>query len=287
MNKNKVNITECPRDGQQGLPYIIPPEKRAAYINQLMHTGFDTIDFGSFVSPKAVPQMADTNKVLELIVKENSSTKLLAIVGNSRGGLEAANQTKVDVLGFPYSISNTFLEKNINSNLDKVLATAKDVSTIAKDHNKKLRVYISMAFGNPYQDEWTETIIKDAVESLVNIGVHTITLSDTVGVGNANTIGKVTESLIPIFPETEFGLHLHTHPNDWEAKIEAGWKAGCKNFDGVLNGIGGCPMTGFELLGNVNTMHLLQWFSNNNIETGVDHKLALNLATQFSDFSKI
>lgn len=282
-----VKLTECPRDGQQGLPYIIPPEKRAAYINELMQLGFDAIDFGSFVSPKAVPQMAESDRVLELINKENSTTKLLAIVGNARGGLEAASHQKVDILGFPYSISNTFLEKNIHSNLEKVLTTVKELSVISKDNNKKLRVYISMAFGNPYGDNWNKEIVSEAVETLVNSGVHTITLSDTVGLGDAASIGSITDTLIKNFPKTEFGLHLHTHTHDWKEKIAAGWEAGCTNFDGVINGLGGCPMTGFELLGNVNTLNLLHWFQEQNIETGINLKQVQKISTKYRDFSLI
>lgn len=284
MNNNAMHLTECPRDAQQGLSYTITPEKRAQYINELMQVGFDVIDFGSFVSPKAVPQMADSAKVLELIDKNNSATKLLAIVGNARGGMEAAGQEKVDILGFPYSISNTFLEKNINSNLEKVLQTTKELGTITKDYNKSLRVYISMAFGNPYGDDWSETIVMDSVKELVDAGVHTITLSDTTGLGTPESIHSIMRLLFPAFPTTEFGLHLHTKPNDWKAKIEAGWDAGCRHFDGVINGFGGCPMTGYELLGNVNTLNLLTFIKEKEINSSVNMERILDIATQYPDF---
>lgn len=283
-NNNKIYLTECPRDAQQGLHYVISPERRAQYINELMHVGFEVIDFGSFVSPKAVPQMADSAKVLELVNKENTATKLLAIVGNARGGVEAAEQTKVDILGFPYSISNTFLEKNINSNLDKVLQTTKELGVIAKDHNKSLRVYISMAFGNPYGDEWSEQIIIDSVQSLVDAGVHTITLSDTTGLGTPDSIGSIIRKLLPEFPQTEFGLHLHTEPNNWREKIAAGWDAGCRHFDGVINGFGGCPMTGYELLGNVNTLNLLAFIKEKQIQSDVNSERVLDIAMQYPNF---
>ncbi len=281
---NTIFLTECPRDAQQGLSYVISPEKRAQYINDLMQVGFDVIDFGSFVSTKAVPQMANSAKVLELINKENSNTKLLAIVGNARGGTEAAKQEKVDILGFPYSISNTFLEKNINSNLDKVLQTTKELGTIASDYNKSLRVYISMAFGNPYGDEWSENIVADAVAELVTAGVHTITLSDTTGLGTPENIQSIIQTLLPKFSQTEFGLHLHTKANDWKEKIEAGWNAGCRHFDGVINGFGGCPMTGYELLGNVNTLNLLSFIKENNIESSVDFGNVLDISSRYPDF---
>ncbi|WP_447642931.1 MULTISPECIES: hydroxymethylglutaryl-CoA lyase [Chitinophagaceae] len=279
-----IHLTECPRDAQQGLPFVIASEKRAEYINTLLKIGFDVIDFGSFVSPKAVPQMADSAKVLELIDKENSTTKLLAIVGNARGGIEAAQQKKVDILGFPYSISNTFLEKNINSNSEKVLQTTQELGIVAKDYNKSLRVYISMAFGNPYGDEWSEDIAADAVQTLVNAGVHTITLSDTTGLGTPESISALMRRLLPTFPDTEFGLHLHTKPNDWKEKIEAGWDAGCRHFDGVINGFGGCPMTGYELLGNINTLNLLAFVKEKHIDSTVDVERVLDIATRYPDF---
>ncbi|WP_300597171.1 hydroxymethylglutaryl-CoA lyase [Niabella sp.] len=282
---NELKITECPRDAQQGLPYTIPPEKRAAYINELIQVGFEVIDFGSFVSPKAVPQMAESAKVLEKINKEGSATKLLAIIGNARGAMEAAAQQKVDILGFPYSISNTFLERNIHSDSSKVLHALSEIADISQSTGKALRVYISMAFGNPYGDEWSEFILQDAVYLLAGKGVQTITLSDTTGLGTPEIIYKLFKTLIPRFPNIELGLHLHTLPEQALEKIDAAWKAGCRSFDGVINGFGGCPLTGYELLGNVNTLSLLQYCSNNHIITGLNEGLIEKIAAAYPDFN--
>lgn len=283
--QHTIHLTECPRDAQQGLPYIIPPEQRAAYINRLMQVGFDVIDYGSFVSPKAVPQMAASDKVLALIDKERSDTKLLAIVGNARGAAEAASQDKVDIIGFPYSISNTFLQKNIHSDASAVLHTLNEIADIASRSRKELRVYISMAFGNPYGDEWSEFILQDAVHLLANKGVHTITLSDTTGSGSPEIIYKIFVTLLPRFPKIELGLHLHTQPQDAYAKIDAAWKAGCRSFDGVINGFGGCPLTGYELLGNVNTLELLRYCQEQNIATGLSTEGIQQIATDYPDFT--
>ncbi|WP_245645741.1 beta/alpha barrel domain-containing protein [Niabella ginsenosidivorans] len=275
------------RDAQQGLSYTIPPEKRAAYINELMQVGFEVIDFGSFVSPKAVPQMAESAKVLEGINKEGSATKLLAIIGNARGATEAAAQNKVDVLGFPYSISNTFLERNIHSDSSKVLHVLNEIADISQSTGKQLRVYISMAFGNPYGDEWSEFIVQDAVYFLASRGVQTITLSDTTGLGTPELIYKLFKTLLPRFPDVELGLHLHTWPDEALEKIDAAWKAGCRSFDGVINGLGGCPLTGYELLGNVNTLQLLQYCRNKNITTGLDETRIQQIATAYLNFDML
>ncbi|MCF3111687.1 hydroxymethylglutaryl-CoA lyase [Niabella sp. CC-SYL272] len=283
-NLDRIRLTECPRDAQQGLPYTIPPEKRAAYINELMQVGFEVIDFGSFVSPKAVPQMAESAKVLEGIHKEGSPTKLLAIIGNPRGATEAAAQQKVDVLGFPYSISNTFLERNIHSDSSKVLHALHEIADISQSNGKELRVYISMAFGNPYGDEWSEFIVQDAVYLLAGKGVQTITLSDTTGLGTREVIYKLFKTLIPRFPEVELGLHLHTQPQEAIGKIDAAWQAGCRSFDGVINGFGGCPLTGYELLGNLNTLTLLQYCRDKNIATGLNENRMEQIVAAYPNF---
>jgi hydroxymethylglutaryl-CoA lyase len=260
MNQNTpIKLTESPRDAQQGLPYVIAPEKRAAYINALMKVGFDVIDFGSFVSPKAVPQMADQDKVLELVDKSESKSKLMAIVGNLRGGIEAASQQKLDIIGFPYSISETFLQKNINSDHEKALKTIDDLLEICKDNNKTLRIFMSMAYGNPYNDPWSTTLLSKHLELLAARGISTITLADTIGVATAEMIGEIYTSLTAQFPENEFGLHIHTRPDEWRPKLDAAWNAGCRWYEGVLDGIGGCPMTGYELIGNLNTLHLIDF----------------------------
>lgn len=270
MNPNNLlKLTESPRDAQQGLPYIIPAEKRAEYINSLMHIGFDVIDFGSFVSPRAIPQMADQEKVLEMVDKTGSNTKLMAIVGNIRGGMAAATQPKVDILGFPYSNSETFLLKNINSDNSKALATIDGLLEICRDNGKELRIFMSMAFGNPYGDEWNIRTLSESLNMLIAKGIRTITLADTIGSASADVISEVFTTLLPNFPGVEIGLHIHTRPDEWYVKIDAAWKAECRSFDGVINGIGGCPMTGYEMVGNLNTLSLLDFLE----EKGVSHGL--------------
>ncbi len=282
--REAIHITECPRDGQQGLPYTIPPEKRAFYINSLMKAGFDIIDFGSFVSPKAVPQMAESARVLSLIDKSGSSTKLLAIVGNLRGAEEAAAEEKLDIIGFPYSISDTFLQKNIHSSINAVFQTTLEIKKAADAGEKALRVYISMAFGNPYGDPWSEQILNDHIQQLVSNGIRIITLSDTIGLGTASLISRLFEKFLPLYPGIELGIHLHTQPEQAYGKIEAAWNAGCRHFDGVLNGIGGCPLTGYELLGNVNTLEILRFCKEKGIPTALQEEWALDTATSYSDF---
>jgi hydroxymethylglutaryl-CoA lyase len=231
---NLIKLTESPRDAQQGLPYVIPPEKRAAYINALMKVGFDVIDFGSFVSPKAVPQMADQHKVLELVDKSGSKSRLMAIVGNLRGGFDAAAQEKVDIIGFPYSLSDTFLQKNINSSHDKALSTIDGLLNICNENGKTLRIFMSLAYGNPYGDPWSKHLLEEHIEMLAVKGIRTITLADTIGIATAELISEVYLSLINRFPDHEFGLHIHTRPNEWHQKLEAAWNAGCRWYEGVI-----------------------------------------------------
>ncbi len=285
MNHEKIKITESPRDAQQGLPFTIRVEKRAAYINELMLAGFDVIDFGSFVSPKAVPQMAYSNEVLELIDKSKSDTQLLAIVGNTRGADEACASAKLDIVGFPYSISDTFLQKNINSSIEKIDETAYSIGKICNDHNKAFRVFVSMAFGNPYGDDWNIALVSDCVKKLASSGVQTITLSDTIGLATATSIHEIFETIMPLYPDIEIGLHIHTHHHNWWEKINAAWKAGCRSYDGVINGIGGCPMTGYELLGNLNTLDLLSYFKEENIGHHLNELLIKDIAFRYGTFN--
>ena len=285
MSNERIKITESPRDAQQGLPFTIPVEKRAAYINELMLAGFDVIDFGSFVSPKAVPQMAHSNEVLQLIDKSKSDTQLLAIVGNTRGAEEACASAQLDIVGFPYSISNTFLEKNINSSIIKVDETAAAVGKICSNQQKAYRVFVSMAFGNPYGDNWNIALVKDCVEKLAGNGVQTITLSDTIGLATATSIREIFETIMPLYPGIEIGLHIHTQQHNWREKIDAAWKAGCRSYDGVINGIGGCPMTGYELLGNLNTLDLLSYLEEEHIAHRLDNALIKDIAFRYGTFS--
>lgn len=284
MNHERIKITESPRDAQQGLPFTIPVEKRAAYINELMLAGFDVIDFGSFVSTQAVPQMAHSDEVLQLIDKSQSNTQLLAIVGNTRGAEEACASAKLDIIGFPYSISNTFLERNINSSIAKADETAVNIGKICGNQQKAYRVFVSMAFGNPYGDDWNITLVKECVEKLANNGVRTITLSDTIGLATATSIRQIFESLMPLYTGIEIGLHIHTQHHNWLEKIDAAWKAGCRSYDGVINGIGGCPMTGYELLGNLNTLDLLSYLEEEHIVHRLDDALIRDIASRYGAF---
>lgn len=286
MSNEQLKITESPRDAQQGLPFTIPVSQRAAYINELMLAGFDVIDFGSFVSPKAVPQMAHSDEVLQLIDKSASNTQLLAIVGNIRGAEEACALSKLDIVGFPYSISNTFLQKNINSSIEKIDETASVIGKICNHKNKSFRVFISMAFGNPYGDAWSIPLLHDGVQKLVDSGVQAITLSDTVGLATAASIRHIFESLLPIYPAVEIGLHIHTEHYNWREKIDAAWKAGCRSYDGVINGIGGCPMTGFELMGNLNTLDLLSYFKAEHVAHKLNEHLIKDIARRYGTFSE-
>lgn len=274
-----IKITETPRDAQQGLPYVISPARRAAYINSLMKVGFDVIDFGSFVSPAAIPQMADQHEVLRLIDKGASGSKLMAIVGNSRGGREAVAQEKVDILGFPYSMSESFLKRNINSSIEKANETIEYLADISRQSGKELRIFMSMAFGNPYGDKWEIKDMKKQISAFIDLGIRTITLSDTIGVATPDLITRIFESMIREWSYVEFGLHIHTKPDDWYEKIKAAWDAGCYSFDGVLNGIGGCPMTGYELIGNLNTLNLIKFIKDNKIPAKIN-EVALEKALQ-------
>ncbi|MFH1119137.1 MAG: hydroxymethylglutaryl-CoA lyase [Bacteroidota bacterium] len=272
---NLIKLTESPRDAQQGLPYVIPPEKRATYINALLRVGFDVIDFGSFVSPKAIPQMAEAGKVLNLVTKDGSHTKLMAIVGNLRGGTEAAAQLKLDIIGFPYSTSETFLLKNIHADKAKANEIINGLQTICKDNGKELRVFISLAFGNPYNDPWNIDILSEHIGILARKGITTVTLADTIGIATAPLIGKVYSALLRRFPGMEFGLHLHTRPGEWHAKLSAAWDAGCRWFEGVLNGTGGCPMTGYELVGNLDTRNLLVFLNEKQVPHRINNELLM------------
>lgn len=270
MKSNKaIKLTESPRDAQQGLPYVIPPEKRAAYINALMKVGFDVIDFGSFVSPKAIPQMAEAGRVLSMVDKSRSLTKLMAIVGNLRGGEEAATQKALDIIGFPYSTSETFLMKNIHANSAKANEIIDGLQDLCNANGKELRVFISLAFGNPYNDRWDVNILSGHIENLTSKGISTITLADTIGIASAQLIDSVYSTLLQRFPGIEFGLHLHTRPGEWYAKLSAAWNAGCRWYEGVISGVGGCPMTGYELVGNLDTLSLISFLE----EKKVNHHI--------------
>ena len=255
-----IKIIECPRDAMQGIKHFIPTELKIEYINALLKVGFDTIDFGSFVSAKAIPQLQDTKEVLEGLDLSQSKSKLLAIIANVRGAEEAVKYEKISYLGFPFSISETFQMRNTNSTIEQSLANVEQIQNLCVMNNKELVIYISMGFGNPYKDEWNPELVIHWVNKIVEMDIKIISLSDTVGVANPESISYLFSNLIPAFPEIEFGAHLHTHPNKWEEKVKAASDNGCKRFDGAIKGYGGCPMAEDELVGNMPTENLLFYF---------------------------
>lgn len=275
-----IELVEAPRDAMQGLKAFIPTASKAAYINSLLDVGFDIIDFGSFVSPKAIPQLADTAEVLDLIDLTGRKSKLLAIIANCRGASEGAKHEKITYLGYPHSISNTFLQKNINSTLEKSRDTIKEMMDICLKNNKILSVYYSMGFGNPYNEEWHVDQLIEETELLNQIGVKRIILSDTIGVGTPERIEESFKKLIPAYPGIQFGFHLHTTLEQWYKKVDAAYQNGCRSFDGVLNGLGGCPMAGYELVGNIRTGLLLQYFRINKIDIFINKEAFENAITK-------
>lgn len=262
----KVKIIECPRDAMQGIKEFIPTEKKIAYINQLLKVGFDTIDFGSFVSPKAIPQMRDTAVVLEGLDLTLSNTKLLAIVANERGAKDASEFAEIEYLGYPFSISETFQQRNTNATIEESLGRLEKMNTIATNAKKKLVVYISMGFGNPYGDAWSPEIVGKWAERLnKDFGIEILALSDTIGVSEPKIISSLFSTLIPELPQVEFGAHLHSTPQKVTEKVEAAYQAGCRRFDGAIKGFGGCPMAKDELTGNMTTELMLDWMKENSI----------------------
>ena len=263
-----MKIIECPRDAMQGLHSFIETDKKVAYINQLLQVGFNTLDMGSFVSPAAIPQMRDTAAVIRQIDLSNTDTKLLTIVGNERGAKEAAEFEEIDYLGFPFSISETFQKRNINSSIEDSFHRAEEILNRCVIRQKDLVVYISMAFGNPYNDPWDADIVLEWTHKLHNeLGIDIISLSDTIGVAKPSTIEYLFKSLIPELPQVEFGAHLHTTPTTWEEKVEAAVSSGCIRFDGALKGYGGCPMAKDDLTGNMPTENLIEYFNRKKIDT--------------------
>jgi len=260
---SKIKIIESPRDAMQGLTRFIPTNDKARYINALLRVGFDTIDFGSFVSPKAIPQLKDTAEVLSKLDLSNTDTKLLVIIGNQRGAETAVQFDEIQYLGYPFSISPTFLKRNINSNIEKSVNTVSDLLNICSKNKKELVVYISMAFGNPYGDQWNPDIVADWVFRLNKMGVKIMPLSDTVGISTKKNIALLFSSLVPEFPNVEFGFHLHTTIRHWYRKVNAAFINGCTRFDTVINGLGGCPMAENRLVGNLRTSNLLEYFEIN------------------------
>ncbi len=267
-----MKIIECPRDAMQGIDEFIPTEQKINYINSLLKVGFDTIDAGSFVSPKAIPQMRDTAEVLKKIDLSDTKSKLLAIIANLRGAKDAVQFDEINYLGFPFSISETFQKRNTNSTIAESLVRVEEIQHECLVHKKELVVYLSMAFGNPYGDEWSSDIAIHWSHKLYQMGIRIIALSDTIGVSNPENITTIFSALIPELKDVEFGAHLHTTPDKWEEKVNAAYKSGCRRFDAAIKGFGGCPMASDKLTGNMPTENLLGYFSNHNIPVSLDMK---------------
>ncbi len=261
-----MKIIECPRDAMQGIEKFIPTERKAAYINQLLKVGFDTIDFGSFVSPKAIPQLRDTREVLSRLDLSQTKSKLLAIVANTRGAEEASTFESITYLGFPLSISETFQHRNTNESITEAINSLSEIQEICKKSNKVLVTYISMGFGNPYGDLYDVEVVGKFVEILNTLEVKIISLADTIGVSKPEQINYLFSSLTKQFYSIEFGAHLHSNPATAEEKIMAAFNAGCQRFDGAIKGFGGCPMADDELVGNLATETILNWVDNHALD---------------------
>jgi len=281
--KNEVKLIECPRDAMQGIRDFIPTEQKVQYIQSLLRVGFDTIDFGSFVSPKAIPQMVDTAKVLESLDLSKTSSKLLAIIANTRGANDASVHSEIDYLGFPFSISENFQMRNTHKTIAQSVDTLSEILEIAEKSHKEVVVYISMGFGNPYGDPWNVEIVGEWTEKLSKMGVKILSLSDTIGSSNPETIDYLFRNLIPQYPNIEFGAHLHTNPTSWYEKIDAAYHAGCRRFDGAIQGFGGCPMAKDELTGNMPTEKMLSYFTQKKA-----HQLsAMSFESAYNEATKI
>ena len=256
-----MKIIECPRDAMQAISEFIPTDIKGAYINQLLKVGFDTIDFGSFVSPKAIPQLKDTAQVLAKLDLENTSSKLLSIIANTRGATDACKFEEINYLGFPLSVSEQFQQRNTKKSIVQALNTLEEIQSLAIKNNKELVVYLSMAFGNPYGENYHPDIVAELTEKLHQLEIGIVALSDTIGVSNPTNIAPLFSTLIQEYPTIEFGAHFHTTPDKWEEKVESAYQNGCRRFDTALKGYGGCPMAKDDLVGNMPTEKLITYFT--------------------------
>ena len=266
---NKLKLIECPRDAMQGLHDFIPTKVKIDYINDILACGFDTIDFGSFVSPKAIPQMKDSADVLDGL--NASASKLLAIVANERGAKDAAQFERIDYLGYPFSVSEQFQLRNTNATIEESFARVEAIQEIAKKNNKELVLYLSMGFGNPYDEVWHPDIVTGWAEKLyTKLDVKIQALSDTIGCADESSVTSLFDTLVTSLKDVEFGAHLHTLPQNAQGLVKAAYNSGCRRFDGAIKGFGGCPMAKDDLTGNMPTELMLDWFNSNNIDTGID-----------------
>lgn len=288
MSNSKLKIVECPRDAMQGIKTFIPTDEKVRYIQSLLGCGFDTLDFGSFVSPKAIPQMVDTAEVLAKLDLSKTNSKLLSIVANVRGAEDAVSHPEVDYLGFPFSISENFQMRNTHKTIAQSVETLQEIFNLADTANKEVVTYISMGFGNPYGDPWNVDIVGEWTERLAKMGAKILSLSDTVGSSDPETISYLFSNLIPKYPNIEFGAHLHTTPTKWHEKVAAAYESGCRRFDGAIQGFGGCPMAKDDLTGNMPTEKMLSYFTSEKIESGVNwmtFEASYNKATElFSEY---
>jgi hydroxymethylglutaryl-CoA lyase len=283
QSSETVKIIECPRDAMQGIKTMIPTAEKVRYIQALLNCGFDTIDFGSFVSPKAIPQMQDTAQVLAQLDLNRTQSKLLAIVANARGARDACQHPEIYYLGYPFSISENFQMRNTHKTIDQSVGILKEILELAAEANKEVVTYISMGFGNPYGDPWSVEVVGEWTERLSKMGVSILSLSDTIGSSTPEVISYLFEGLIPAYPHIEFGAHLHTHPLQWYEKVDAAFTAGCRRFDGAVQGFGGCPMAKDELTGNMPTERMLSYFTTHKVASGVGpmaFEAAYNKATE-------
>ncbi len=265
INPGSVKIVECPRDAMQGIHEYIPAKVKADYINRLLRIGFDTIDFGSFVSPKAIPQLKDTAEVLGMLELDQTSSKLLAIIANVRGGEDACRFDEIAFLGFPFSVSETFQVRNTNSGIQDSLKTVEQLQELCVKKGKKLVVYLFVAFGNPYGDPWDAVIVSHWAQEMKKLGIEILSLADTVGLAKPDNISSLFKTLIPELKGMEVGAHLHCRPDDWKTKLDAAFQQGCRRFDGAMKGYGGCPMAGDSLTGNMATENLIQYLEEQNV----------------------
>lgn len=279
-----VKIIECPRDAMQGVRDWIPTKEKAQFIQSLLDCGFDTIDFGSFVSPKAIPQMKDTSELLSLLDLSSTESQLLAIVANIRGAKDAVMYDQIDYLGYPFSISENFQMRNTHKTIAQSIETLKEILNLADSKNKKVVAYLSMGFGNPYGDPWNIDIVGEWTEKLSNMGVKILSLSDTVGSSNPKIITYLFSELITKYPSIEFGAHLHTTTTKWKEKVSAAYLAGCRRFDGAIQGFGGCPMAKDDLTGNLPTEKILSYFAAEKVNTNVN---SISFENAYKEASKI
>jgi len=281
--KSEIKIIECPRDAMQGIKQFIPTAEKVQYIQSLLRVGFDTIDFGSFVSPKAIPQMVDTAEVLSQLDLSATKSKLLAIIANTRGAEQACQHPEIQYLGFPFSISENFQMRNTHKTIAQSIVTLNEILNLANKHGKEVVVYISMGFGNPYGDPWDVNIVGEWTERLSKMGVKILSLSDTIGSSDPESISYLFSNLIPEYSKIEFGAHLHTTPTTWFEKVDAAYNAGCLRFDGAIQGFGGCPMAKDELTGNMPTEKLLSYFTTKK----VNNLNAMPFESSYNEASKI